>query len=281
MTKYNFTARAICSEFNISNICKHYEISKKIKWEEPLIIKGKHLLEFKDMNNKMVYIYHFGSIVFINFSEKEIKQFIEMIKNIPDSIKSINKNIKYDCTEEYEIVFDDMANEEIGFEVCNVNALEEYHLDMTALVVAKSVALETIENRVSSVFDEAEKLILTLEKGKADISEKKSTSIIGVILSFRHTIISYIMLLDKPDITWENQNAEKFFNELADLFELNDRYKTLNAKIQSLLDMTEIFADLSHSRRATILEIIVIVLILIEVVSAFGPQINQLLSLIK
>jgi required for meiotic nuclear division protein 1 len=281
MTKFYFTARAICSEFNISNICKYYGINKKIKWEEPLILKETLLAQFRDNSNKMVYIYYFGSIVFINFTEKEMDQFIEQIKKIPDSIKSINKDIKYDCVEEYDLVCNDASEDEMGFEVCNVKSIEDFNLDMTALVIAKSVALETIESRVSVVFDEVEKIILLLKEGKVNIKAKKAASIIGVVLSFKHTIISYIMLLDKPDITWKNENAKIFFNDLADLFELDDRYKILNAKIQSLLDITEIIADLSHSRKSTILEIIVIVLILIEVIHAFEASIVQLFSLIS
>lgn len=280
MTKFYFAARAICSEFNISNICKYYNINKKIKWEEPLILKGNHLSQFKDTNNKMVYIYYFGSVIFVNFTEKERELFIEQIKNIPDGIKNINKEIKYDCIDEYEITCDEKVENEIGFEICNVKSLEDYNLDMTALVLAKSVALETIENRLSIVFDEVEKIISLLKIGKVNMTAKKAASIIGGVLSFKHTVISYIMLLDKPDITWENENAKIFFNDLADLFELDDRYNILNAKIESLLEVTEIFADLSHSRKATILEIIVIVLILVEVIHAFEPQIMDILSTI-
>lgn len=278
MTKFNFTARAICSEFNISNICKYYNINKKIKWEEPLILNGDYLSGFKVTNNKLVYIYYFGAIVFVNFENKEVEQFIEHIKNIPGSIKSINKDIRYDCIEDYEIVCDNSVEYDLGFEICNIQNVEAYNLDMTALVIAKSVALETIENKVSVVFDEVETIIKSLKNGKVNINGKKSASIIGNVLAFKHTVISYIMLLDKPDITWQNANAEKFFNDLADLFELDDRYKILNAKIQSLLDATEIFSDLSHSRTSTIMELIVIILILIEVIHAFEEPIMNFLT---
>lgn len=280
MTKFNFTARAICSEFNISNICKYYNINKKIKWEEPLILNGEYLSGFKITNNKLVYIYYFGAIVFVNFENKEVQQFIEHIKNIPGSIKSINKDIKYDCVEDYEIVCDNSVDYNLGFEICNISNIEEYNLDMTALVIAKSIALETIENKVSVVFDEVETIIKSFKKGKVNLNGKKSAAIIGNVLAFKHTVISYIMLLDKPDITWQNADAEKFFNDLADLFELDDRYKVLNAKIQTLLDATEIFSDFSHTKTSTILEVIVILLILVEVIHAFEePIMNFLTSL--
>ncbi|MDD7794406.1 RMD1 family protein [Clostridium sp. 'White wine YQ'] len=278
MTKFHFTSRAICSEFNITKISNYYNIIKKVKWEEPLILKEQNLGSLGNSQNKMVYIYYFGSIVFVNFTRKEIDEFIENIRSIPQSIKSINKDMRYDCLEEYDIVSDKSEEAEMGFEVYNTKDIENYHLDMTALVLAKSVALETIENRVSEVLDEVEKIIVSLRKGKVNLRGKKAAAIIGRVLSFKHTTISYIMLLDKPDITWKNQDAEIFFNDIADLFELDERYKVLNAKIQSLLDTIEIFADLSHTRTSTILEIIVILLILIEVIFAFEGPIRELFS---
>ncbi|GIM30049.1 hypothetical protein CPJCM30710_27150 [Clostridium polyendosporum] len=279
MKKYIFEGKAICSEFNIGNLSREFGINRKIKWEEALILK-RDALEgiFSDVENKMVYIYYFGAIVFVNFQNKDINAFIERIRKIPNSIKSINKDMVYDCTESFEIIVDENSDEQLGNEELILRKIESYHLDITALVVAKSVALETIEKRMDVVFDEVEKITDSLKRGKLDIKEKKITSIIGRILSFKYNTISYIMLLDKPDITWDNESAEKIFNNLADLFELNDRYENLSAKSQILLDTTEIFANLSHSRRANILEIIIIVLILIEVIMAFGEPIMSLIK---
>jgi len=272
MLKFDFKAKSICSEFNVTNICKHYNINKKIKWEEPLILKGEYLPQLKNTENKMVYIYHFGTIVFVNFEESEIKQFIQQLHNIPGLIKSINKDIKYNCSDEYKLICDEEFKEEMEFETYKTPSIEDYHINMTALVLAKSVALETIENRVLIVSDEVENIITLLKKGKLNINGKKICATIGGVLSFKHTIISYIMLLDKPDVTWKNENAKIFFNELSDVFEINDRYETVNVKTQFLLDATQIFVDFSHSKRATILEVIVIVLILIEVVNAFRDE---------
>lgn len=279
MKKYIFKGKAICSEFNIANLSREFGINKKIKWEEPLILKNDTLTDiFPSVENKMVYMYHFGAIVFVNFEDRDIGIFIGKIKKIPNSIKSINKDIVYDCMESFEIVVDEENEGQLGNEELILGKVESYHLDMTALVVAKSVALETIEKRLDVVFDEVEKITDYLKRGELNIKEKKIISIIGRILSFKYNTISYIMLLDKPSITWDNERAEEVFNSLADLFELNDRYEKLSAKSQILIDTTEIFADLSHSRRATILEIIVIVLILIEVIMAFEEPIMSLIK---
>jgi uncharacterized Rmd1/YagE family protein len=270
MKEYIFKARAICSEFSISNIAKRFDINRKIKWEEPLVLKDGQLQGYvKNTEDKVVYIYHFGSIVFVNFTNDEIDDFINIIKLTPNSIKSLNKYMRYECREDFRIVLHEHMEEQLEYESLVINSIDEHHFSITALVVAKSVALETIEVTMDVVFDDVEKIIKSLENGNLNINEKQAASIIGRVLSFKHTTISYIMLLDKPAIAWKNESAENLFNDLADLFELNDRYEKLNAKSQTMVDIIEIFANLSHSKRANNLEIIVILLILIEVIMAF------------
>lgn len=273
MAEYSFRAKALCNEFNISNIAKYYNVTKKFKWEEPLVIRGALLENIKDYENKGVYLYYFGTAVFVNFGHDEIERYVRHIKSIPDSIKSINPDMNYESFEDYKIVEIKNGDEEIEFNAYVTKEAEQYHFDMTALVLAKSVALETIEKSVDVVFDDSEKIIKSMKNGKLNINEKKSVALIGKILDFKHTTISYIMLLDKPAITWKNESAEIFFNDLAEHFELNDRNEILNAKIETLLDTIEIFADLSHSKKSTNLELIVILLILIEVINTFREHI--------
>lgn len=278
MKTCSVVAQAVCSEFNISNISAFYGINRKLKWEEPLILKWQTITKYGVNENSLVYIYYFGVVVFINFKREEMQNFVNDIKNIPNSIKSKNIDMRYDCFEDFKIEIDETQEEGLEYVVLKVRTLESYHLDMTALVVAKSVALEAIELSTDLVFDQVEEILNYFKIGKVNISDKKVAKIIGKILAFKNTTISYILLLDKPAVAWKNEKAEELFNELADLFELNDRYEKLNAKSQVLLDTTEVFSNLSQSRRGTILEIIVIILILIEVLHAFE---QPLLNLIK
>lgn len=267
MKKYIFKSKAICSELNITDIAKTYGIKKKIKWEDALVLKGDKLQNIINHEDKMVYIYHFGAIVFVNFTEDEICNFIQHIKGIPGSIKSLNTEMKYDFSEEYTMIETESISEaELGFDSYTVSKAESYHFDIISLVLAKSVALEPIESRISVVIDKTEPIITSLRKGKLKANGKKLTSLIGIILSFRHTTISYIQLLDKPVSIWKNQNAESLFNELADNFELTDRYNIINAKTNALLSTTEIFANLTHSKKAIYLDMIVVILIFIELI---------------
>lgn len=276
MIKYDFKAIAMCSEFNISVLQKYYGVTRKIKWEEPLILKNGRLSKYKDFGNKMVYIFYFGTIVFVNFNNEEIKEFIEQLKNIEGSIKNISADMIYDCIDDFQIIED--TEEEINIDVSKVKTVEQYHINMVAIVLSKSVALETIENRVSTVSDEVEDVINRFKKGQIFRNEKKMVSTIGSVLSFKHTIISYIMLLDKPDAVWKNEESKAFFDDLCDMFELNDRYESITAKTDFLINSTQIFADFSNSKKSTLLELVVILLILIEVINAFKEPIIGLFS---
>lgn len=271
MNNFNFKALSVCGEFNITIISKHYNINKKIKWEEPLIIKNN--------DTKAVYLYHFGSAVFVNYNNEEIELFLQTIQSIEGSFKNINKEIKYNCIEEYRLLNHEEEKMELTYDDLFLKHIETFHLDITALVLAKSVALETIEKRIDVIFDEVEKVTESLKKGKLNIKEREAATIIGHILSLKNNTISYIMLLDKPAVAWKNEEAKVLFDDLADLFELNDRYENLNDKFSALLNTTEVFANLSHSKKATELEIIVILLILIEVVFAFKEPVLGLLNL--
>ena len=74
------------------------------------------------------------------------------------------------------------------------------------------------------------------------------------------------MLLDKPDITWNSEDAQDFFAQMNKLFELEDRYQAVKNKTEILIDITEILTNLTHAKRATYLEWLIIVLIAFEII---------------
>ncbi|MEG0479863.1 MAG: RMD1 family protein, partial [Clostridium sp.] len=85
---------------------------------------------------------------------------------------------------------------------------------------------------------------------------------------------SYITLFEKPDIAWENEDAEKLFLKASDLFELEDRYDVIRHKSEVLLDVIETFSDLSHSKRTTRLEWIIVIFIIFEILTTIINAFN-------
>jgi uncharacterized Rmd1/YagE family protein len=264
----NIKVFSLCNEINLNKVAEHFGIKKKFKWEEYLTIDSRQLKGIiKEPEDKMVKLFYFGSGVFVNMGHHEIVDFVDYLKKVEKGI--INTSFKYQ--DDYKIVVND-EEPTIHFEYMNVNKYEDYHLNILSVVLAKSVAMEKIEEGLDSLLDEMEEIIDRLESGKLTISDSKLAKIAGNILKYKFNTISYLMLLDKPDITWINQGSESLYNELSELFELRDRYDKMKAKSETLMDITEVFTTLTHQRRGNILEWMVIILIAIELVIAISER---------
>lgn len=247
---------------NLNKVATHFGVNKKFKWEEYLTLDSRQLKGIiKEPKDKIVKLFYFGSAVFVNMEHHEITDFVNYIKKIEKGIA----NTTYKYKDDYKLVINN-ETPTIHFEYMNVNNYEDYHLNILAIVLAKSVALERIEEGLEDLLDEMEEIITKLEKGKLAISDSKLAKTAANILKYKYNTISYLMLLDKPDITWQNQESEILYNELSKLFELRDRYDKIKAKSEILMDITEVFTTLTHQKRGNMLEWMVIILIAIELV---------------
>ena len=263
MVETEFKAIVLGNEMNLNKISQHFGSNRKLKWEEYLILKGSELQGIvRDFEEKRVYLFHFGSIVFLNFQHHEIMDVINYLKNIEVGINDSNP-FKY--VDEYKIENNPDSEYAINNDYMVIEEQAEYQFDIVSTILAKSVALEKIEMEISRVLDEIEDVVNSLHKGELAVSDEKLAKLSASILEFKLSTISYIMLLDKPAITWNNEKAGELFNELATLFELADRYEKLRHKIDTLMDITEVFSGLAHAKRGTRLEWAVIILIGIEI----------------
>jgi uncharacterized Rmd1/YagE family protein len=87
---------------------------------------------------------------------------------------------------------------------------------------------------------------------------------IGLGGSSVNVIISKLSLLDKPDITWEEEDAERLHLALRRQFELDDRFSILRDKINFLQESSKTVLEVLQDRKSAWLEVIIIVLIAME-----------------
>jgi len=263
MAETEFKAIVLSNEINLNKISQHFGSNRKLKWEEYLILKGTELQGIvREIEMKRVYLFHFGSIVFLNFQYHEIMDVINYLKTIESGIHDTN-TFKY--VDEYKIEINSESESAINNDYMVTKQIAEYQLDIVSTVLAKSVALEKIEADISRVLDEIEEVVNNLYRGELTVSDEKLAKMSASILEFKLSTISYVMLLDKPAITWNNEGASELFDELTILFELADRYEKLRHKIDTLMDIIEVFSGLAHSKRGTRLEWVIIILIGIEI----------------
>ncbi|MDI6600657.1 MAG: RMD1 family protein [Thermoanaerobacteraceae bacterium] len=261
MESIKFTAVSLCNEIDLNTIAKHFGIEKKFEWDEPLLLSQEQLKGIINMpEGKSVFVFSFGSMVFLNFEHHDMVDLIEYFKKIADELE----NIKFEFTDDFNLEVNPDKEFSINYDLMVIPHMEEFHLYIISTVLAKSVALDRIESGINKLMDDIEDIINYLEKGHLNISDERLAKISGKILSFKYNTISYVMLLDKPDVTWVNEESEDLYNRLEKLFELKERYEKVRHKTETLLDITDVFTGLAHAKRGTRLEWMVIILIAAE-----------------
>lgn len=259
-----FKAISICNELNIDKIGAHFGVTHKFKWKEALILYPDNLKGIvNDPNNKTVYVFHFGSIVFLNFQYHEITDLVKYILKLEPQIDISDF---YAYVDDYKLEVNMNQATAINNDFMIVNSMSNYHYEIVSTILAKSVALEKNEIGVDSLLDRIENVINDLNRGRLEVSDEELAKMSAKILSFKLNTISYIMLLDNPDITWNNAEAAALCDKLSSLFELKDRYEKIRQKIEILEDIPEAFSTLAHAKRGTRLEWAVIILIFIEII---------------
>lgn len=267
MKEVTFKAYAITNEIDLNQIAIHCGIPKKYTWEQPLILKGDILaaiLKRPVDGSQQVLVFSFGSIVFVNYSRPEdIKSFLSYVQAFEPDIHISNID-RY--TDDYRLHYGEIETMELTDEYVEVPEYEEFHPELIATVLAKSVALEKIEEQLGKIHDKLENMIERLEKGRLRIGNKELARTTAIILRYEYNTLGYIMILDKPDITWSISHAGEFYDKMLEFFELNDRYKILKSKTDLLHHILEGFSTISHSIRGLFVEWIIVILIVIEVV---------------
>ncbi|TZE82287.1 RMD1 family protein [Calorimonas adulescens] len=262
MRNIKFTAVSLCNEIDLNGIAKHFGIDKRFEWDEPLLLLQEKLKGIINMpEGKSVFIFSFGSMVFLNLEHHEIMDIIEYLQKIESRLV----NTKFDFTDDFNIEVSPDKEPSISYDLMIIQHMEDFHLQIISTILAKSVALDRIEVGINKLMDDIEDIIDYLENGHLNISDERLAKISGKILGFKYNTISYVMLLDKPDVTWVNEESKELYIDLEKLFELRERYERVRHKTETLLDITDVFTGLAHARRSTRLEWMVIILIAAEI----------------
>ncbi|OPJ56368.1 RMD1 family protein [Alkalithermobacter paradoxus] len=268
MEQIVFKSIVVAKEININNVAKKFNIYKKYKWEEPLILRNKDLQRILGANieNKSIYIFSFGSIIFINMEESEIPVFIDYIR---DSEIKINSSYLKHFSDEFYLRLLPDSELAILDDGIIVPEIKDYYLTIISTVLGKSVALERVEEDIYKIFDNFEPTLEILERGKLNIRDKVLAKHAADILRFKYQTISYIMIDEIPDIAWQNSEIEKFYIELSSFFDLNDRYESTNHKIEILLTVLNSYSNLVEARRSANLEWMIILLFVFDIILSF------------
>ena len=138
-------------------------------------------------------------------------------------------------------------------------------LQVVADVLAKDLVLEHYEIRVAAVFDRIEPLAARLkDRGRHDFRARDLLSQIGEVLITQHRMVGRAEVLEKPEVLWNVPELEGLFGRLEREYEVRERSRALDRKLEVIGHTAQTLLDLIHTRRSLRVEWYIVLLIVFE-----------------
>ncbi|MCD6562298.1 MAG: RMD1 family protein [Thermoproteales archaeon] len=273
---YNVFAYNIGREINIRGIANRL-LHKKIRipWEEPLIIRH---------HDKSIYIYSFGSIVIVNPYKGLFNEVLEKIKDfiIEPLTVSIERYriVIIENDKELNHIFNEYGLIEENYLKKNIIVTDDacflYKVSLTRDIIkiigftlAQSLALERIEKDIENALERIRGILERFAKRSFLMRLKPAIKELVQVLEVRFQALSDIMILQKPELTWEDPLLDELYEELRKVYEIDDRFKAVDTMLENILETGQIISDLASTSREMFLEILILLLIAFELILAF------------
>lgn len=206
------------------------------------------------------FLFNFGSVVFFNIDLETQKTTLERLQNF------LGKKENHSSSDEFPLEVDPHQANIISFDKMVVDRLRPEKVALIALVLAQSTALESFENKVEVTLKSLGKLIYQITKMKRGLSEKKIVHLIQDAILTKQDLLAGLGLLEKPDVTWEDKTLDDLYQEATTMFELKERFKTLDYKLETIKENLTLLSNLAINRQHLFLEIVIVGLIVVEVI---------------
>ena len=208
-----------------------------------------------------LFVYNYGAVVFFNVPEDLQERELSAIQEyrLPSD--------QGRPTDVFALEVHHGTPMKVYFDRVVVPMLSKEVVTIVCMLLAESTALEYYEVLIQNLLEQTNTFSNRLQRqGRMLESSEDLIKFIGLCLSTKSEIISNLYIVDSPDETWENHDLDKMHRELKQMMEIDTRYRALDYKIKIIQDSVEVIVDLAKSKRETMLEIIIILLITFEVV---------------
>ncbi|HEX9568877.1 MAG TPA: RMD1 family protein [Rhodospirillales bacterium] len=213
-------------------------------------------------NNRAAAVLRYGAVVLFNMSPDDEAAFIEALR--PFVTEPYND---WDAeTATVSLRAGDEGPVDAGGTIY-LSEITVERLQIVATVLAKSMVLAFYEKLLASVFDRIEPLARSLgRRGHTGREGRALLRQIGDVLLMQHKMVGRVEVAEKPDLLWDHPELERLYARLQDEFELNDRARALDRKLDLISRTAATSLDLLQNRRTLRVEWYIVILIVIELV---------------
>jgi uncharacterized Rmd1/YagE family protein len=201
----------------------------------------------------------FGAVVFIGVAPEECARVIKALTS------QLDEEPHPPHEESFAVEIAPGAACAVRFDRAIVSDLDARIVEIVALAVAQSVAMEYYEGDVDALVTELEKRSRRLARvGALRESTRGLTRFIGQGMTTRSRVIHTLSLLESPGATWDSEPLDRLYRDLRAAFEIEERYRALDHEIRIVQDNLALMVDMVRQRRYTLLEATVAVFVAVE-----------------
>lgn len=270
---------AFRENFNLANLPS--------EWSSGTIVTDSKESRAKAMlGGGIVYAYKYGALTFVDADPGERAAEIDAIRQqlgIPAQSRTV--------TEEFLVEVSESVKSKVEYNRLIVDDLTPERRAVIAKIISQSVAMECYEALIEDVKAKIAPLVDRLEEtgritgshiwemltmGLLQESPERLYKTIGYSIAIHTEIIGMLHLLDKPDLMWEDRVMDSLYSELRAVFDLGDRFKALEYKLNTGKETLAILADTIKDARGHRLEWAIVVLICAEIAMSLMSRFNIL-----
>lgn len=244
--------------YYVGNELKIAEIDKKNELQP--VVRKRDFLLYELASETYVFAYTFGVWVFIGYDPKLEKAYIKKYARF------IADPQEKQLVEEYGITVDDsLEKDSVDYDRVRLRSLDLEKVMLLSEVLAQSVAMDHFDTLVDEMSRRLEKVNSSLStRGLLLARTKGIAQIIATNNLILQLILSRLSILDAPDVVWEKEEYDRLYGSMRTMFDLDDRFKTIEAKLRFVQSNSEFFLDFLQARRSERLELAILAVIIFE-----------------
>lgn len=207
-----------------------------------------------------VVLFRFGVLVFFDASADERAGFIARMA------PSIVGRFDIPVEEPLVIHLEPQGNDGLSGERVTIRVPSPERLQLIADILAKSLALEEYEKKLTATFDQIEPLAERLRrKGRRIWRTGVLMDHIGRALLTEQRMVGRVEIHERPEVLWEHPELEGLHLQLFDEYELGERGSVLEQKLELITRTAETLLRVEEGRRSLRAEWYIIILIAVEI----------------
>lgn len=213
-------------------------------------------------SERYMVAFSYGSVVFINFDHDEQDAALALVSRFStDRFQEARKD-------DYGIVLrPSLAGwSQGGHDHIMVKHLDTNNIRVIASVLGQSVALDHYAKQVDAMVNTFSELNRGMEQtGTFTMKRKKLFQLVAAANTTLADVILRLGLLERSDTAWTFAHYAKIWEHLRDDFELDERFESLDFKLNIIQHNVRFFLDILQKRKSDTLEWIIILLIAGEI----------------